>query len=389
MTNREQNRASILRKGLRASGVALAMAVILASTSLAAQAAQGYKILYTFTGGADGDRPGGDLIRDAAGNFYGAASYGGSGGWGTVFKLDARGDETVLYNFPSDESQGSVPKGALALDAAGSLYGTTYAGGAYLKGTIFKVDPAGTETMLHSFNGSDGSSPSSGLIRDSNGNLYGTTFDGGTYGCGVVFRVDATGEFTVLHHLALAEGCLLFGSLVRDAAGNLYGTGFMGGTYESGTAFKLDVSGTLTVLHDFSDEPDAARPNAGLLRDGAGNLYGTTQIGGVFESGAVFKIDAEGTETVLYSFTGGADGSQPLGRLIRDAKGSLYGTTSLGGASGQGTVFKLDSAGVETVLHSFRGRQDSGSPFTGLTPDGRGTLSGTTLTTAFEIRAYR
>jgi uncharacterized repeat protein (TIGR03803 family) len=167
-----------------------------------------------------------------------------------------------------------------------------------------------------------------------------------------------------------------------DAAGNLYGTAYVGGdpTCGCGTVFKLDPSGNATVLHAFTEGTDGGLPQAGLIRDAAGNLYGTTQIGGSSNAGTVFKVDTAGNETVLYSFTGGADGGSPLGGVSRDAAGNLYGTTQLGGSPQlqAGTVFKLDTSGKLTALHTFTGGADGSNPFAGVIRDSAGNLYGTT-----------
>jgi uncharacterized repeat protein (TIGR03803 family) len=187
------------------------------------------------------------------------------------------------------------------------------------------------------------------LVRDKAGNLYGTTLQGsplnciGTGGCGVVFKLDTTGTETVLHTFVGPDGTYPIGDLVRDKAGNLYGTTYAGGTYGEGTVFKLDTTGTETVLYSFTGLADGAVPRAGLVRDKAGNLYGTTVEGGNLSCscGVVFKLDPAGGETLLHTFTGGADGGILYGGLVRDKAGNLYGTTANGGASGAGTVFKL------------------------------------------------
>jgi uncharacterized repeat protein (TIGR03803 family) len=229
-----------------------------------------------------------------------------------------------------------------------------------------------TFTVLHSFKGgTDGESPYGGVVRDTAGNLYGTTAQGGAFSNGTVFKLDTTGKETVLYSFTGgADGAIPLAGLIRDAAGNLYGTTEVGGdlTCNSGigcgTVFKLHTTGKETVLHSFTGNPDGASPFAGVIRDAAGNLYGTTPKGGALNSGTVFKLDTTGKETVLYSFAGGADGSYPDAAVIRDAAGNLYGNTFFGGTYNFGTVFKLDSTGKETVLYRFR------KPTNGLYPVG-------------------
>jgi uncharacterized repeat protein (TIGR03803 family) len=186
--------------------------------------------------------------------------------------------------------------------------------------------------------------------------------------------------YTVLHRFTGADGRIPseYGHLIEDPAGNFYGTTVSGGASNWGVVFKLDTTGTETVLHSFTGSADGGYPLAGLIRDSAGNLYGTTQSAGIGLAGVVFKVDTAGTETVLYAFTGGADGAYPLGGLVRDSAGNLYGTASGGGASSQGAVFKVDTTGTETVLYSFTGGEDGGYPLAGLTQDSAGNLYGTT-----------
>jgi uncharacterized repeat protein (TIGR03803 family) len=318
------------------------------------------------------------LVRDAAGNLYGTTLGGGAAKSGTVFKLDTDGRETVLHSFTGAAGDGSNPYAGLILDAAGNLYGTTVYSGdlacdpPYGCGTVFKLDAAGTETVLYRFTrtGGDGALPYGGLVRDAAGNLYGTTAGGGDLscgdgdGCGIVFKVDSTGKETVLHIFTGTggDGSDPFDALILDAAGNLYGTTSAGGNgspcpYGSrscGTVFKLDTTGKETVLHNFSGL-DGAGPFAGLIRDSAGNFYGTTEFGGDMSCsilgtpgcGTVFKLDTAGTLTVLHSFTG-SDGANPISGLIRDAADNFYGTTEFGGDlptcdsdPGCGVVFKL------------------------------------------------
>jgi uncharacterized repeat protein (TIGR03803 family) len=298
-----------------------------------------------------------------------------------IYKLDSTGKETVLYSFAGPPIDGANPNSGLVRDLAGNLYGTTQFGGVSNNGVVFKLDSAGNEAVLHSFEGapSDGGLPCAGLLRDLAGNLYGTTYQGGALGMGVVFKLDSTGKETVTHSFAgsPADGARPCAVLIRDFWGNLYGSAQTGGA-NNGVAFKLDPAGKLTVLHSFMGYPtDGSSPWAGLIRDFAGNFYGTTIFAGASNNGVVFKLDATGKETVLHSFAGGpADGSQSLAGLLRDLAGNLYGTTALGGAGNAGVVFKLDSTGRETVLHNFGG-PDGAGPYDGLISVG-GSFYGTT-----------
>jgi uncharacterized repeat protein (TIGR03803 family) len=262
-------------------------------------------------------------------------------------------------------------------DAAGNLYGTTYNGGTTGYGVVYKLDTTGHETVLYSFTGgADGGYPSAGVVGDSAGNLYGTTFSGGTANAGVVFRLDQTGHETVLYSFTGgADGSGPYAGVIRDSAGNLYGTTYYGGAAVLGVVYKLDTTGHETVLHAFTGVADGSGPQAGVIRDPAGNLYGTTRSAGTAGGGIVYKLDTTGHETVLYNFTRGSD---PLAGVIRDSSGNLYGTTANGGTANAGVVYKLDPTGHETVLYSFSGGADGSSPYAGVIRDSAGNVYGTT-----------
>jgi uncharacterized repeat protein (TIGR03803 family) len=350
---------------------------------------QTFSVLHSFASETDGDRPD-SLIRDAAGNFYGTTYYGGVwGSKGVVFKLDTTGKETVLYRFKGPDGDG--PDGVVR-DAAGNLYGATSFGGSGCGqqgcGTVFKLDANGNETVLHRFGGKgDGTFPTAGVIRDAAGTLYGTTYTGGVLslcgaGCGTIFKVDERGKETVLHRFTGgADGLGPYGGLIRDGAGNLYGT------TQTGTVFKLDATGKFTVLHTLN-ETEGCYSSASLFRDAAGNLYGTASGCGEFGGGTVFKVDPSGKTTVLYNFTGGTDGGGPYGPVVRDKTGNVYGTTGFGGdltslcalvnnTPGCGVVFKIDTAGQYSVLHTFDGT-DGQWAYYGVIQDAAGNLYGTT-----------
>jgi uncharacterized repeat protein (TIGR03803 family) len=248
-------------------------------------------------------------------------------------------------------------------DTAGNLYGTTQSGGPYGYGRVFKLAPDGTETDLYSFR--KRADADARLIADSAGNLYGTTLTegrGGGLRCGTVYKLTQAGILTVLHTFAGGnDGCHPYAGLIKDASGTLYGTTVHGGAYDGGAAFKIQSDGVETVLHSFGGPGDGKLPYAGLTLDDAGNLYGTTYKGGLNKSGIIFLLTPAGTETVLHSFgpVGGLDGRWPFGGVVRDRAGNLYGTTSAGGIKeslcrrGCGTVFRLAPDGSETVLHFF------------------------------------
>ncbi len=245
---------------------------------------------------------------------------------------------------------------------------------------------ANTESVLYSFCNqpgcADGSVPYDNLIADGNGNLYGTTYQGGTSGNGTVFKLSPTGTETVLYSFTGGnDGGIPYAGLVMDASGNLYGTTVAGGASGNGTVFKVASDGTETVLWTFTGGNDGASPLGRLKLDKKGNLYGTAYLGGASGNGNVFKLSPKGKETVLYSFTGGSDGANPFAGLIRDKRGNLYGTTSAGGAAYSGTAFKLAKDGTFTLLYSFCSQSrctDGGTPFGGLIADTQGNLYGTT-----------
>jgi uncharacterized repeat protein (TIGR03803 family) len=378
-----------------ATRIAFALALMLGAEFVVTQFAQAqtFSVLYSFTGTTDGANPWAGLIEDGAGNLYSTTAFGGASGGGVVFMLDATATETVLYSFTGG-TDGAWPFGGLVRDEAGNLYGTTSIGGdlSCSCGTVFKLDPTGKVTALHTFTGYpvDGAFPWA-VVSDKAGNLYGTTSSGGAYGDGIVFNLDPTGKEALLHTFTGGpDGSFSLGDLILDGAGNLYGTTFYGGRgcgVGCGEVFKLSKTDKLTLLHSFTGTPDGQGPHAGVIRDAAGTLYGTTSFGGAHGWGTVFKLDKTGTETVLHSFTGGADGGRTRGSgLVRDAAGNLYGTTFSGGSgscqgssygAGCGVVFKVNKAGKETVLHRFTGT-DGAQPRAGLLRDAAGNLYGTT-----------
>jgi uncharacterized repeat protein (TIGR03803 family) len=398
-------------ESIRLSTVASVMAACL-MTLLAAQSvqAQTYTVLYTFTGWSDGGNPAG-VIQDAKGNLYGTTFEGGdfsnscSGLCGVVFKLSKTGKETVLHNF-TDYPDGKQPLAGVIRDAEGNLYGTTDGGGTHGAGAVFKLSRTGKETALYNFcsanNCEDGGYPAAGVIEDAKGNLYGTTAYGGVGSsctqCGTVFKLSKTGKHTVLYRFTGgADGGYPLGGVIQDAQGNLYGTTFYGGDLSCnppngcGVVFKLSKMGKETVLHSFTGGADGGNPSAGLIQDTKRNFYGTTENGGDLSCisgglgcGVVFKLSKTGRETVLHSFTGGADGWNPSG-VIQDTQGNLYGTTYYGGHCGNrfgcGTVFEVSKTGRETVLYRFCSQSvcsDGLWPQAALIRDAQGNLYGTT-----------
>lgn len=328
-------------------------------------------ILYSFAGGSDGKYPDGTLSMDSSGNLYGTTRAGGSADLGTVFELAPNGSggytESVLHAFTGG-SDGQVPVGRLIVDSGGILYGTTeFGGGSNDTGTVFKLVPNGsggyTESILYSFaGGSDGANPVSGVVTDNAGNLYGTTAYGGSGGTipgyGTVFELTSNGsggytESVLYRFTGGSDGANPFNGVIVDNAGNFYGTTVNGGgSQNDGIAFKLAPNGSggyiESVLYSFSGGSDGANPSSGFIMDNAGNLYGETSFGGGSNnSGTVFMLTPNGSggyaESILYSFTGGSDGSIPSGGLIMDNTGGMYGTAGYGGegGSGYGTAFEI------------------------------------------------
>jgi uncharacterized repeat protein (TIGR03803 family) len=368
-----------------------------------------YKELYSFKGHPDAANPAASLI-DMNGTFYSTTTSGGAYVLkGTVFSISPSGTEHVVHSF-GHVNDGVLPYASL-IDLNGELYGTTLGGGVGKCattsavggcGAVFSVSTAGEERVLYSFKGGskDGVQPRASLI-DVNGTLYGTTASGGAakcnisgaaHACGTVFSVSPTGKERVLYAFRGTPDASGPSAGLVDVNGTLYGTTIGGGTYDEGTVFSVSRTGKERVLHSFgctnsSSCADGSEPQASLI-DVNGTLYGTTSGGGAYEEGTVFSVTRTGKARVLYSFGSHAnDGIAPYASLI-DVKGTLYGTTMNGGATtckissssadGCGTVFSLSTLGTEHVLHSFGGIEDGVLPYASLI-DVNGTLYGTTF----------
>ena len=386
--------------------------------------AQTLTVLHTFPAfDGDGIYPYSPLWLDTRGNLYGTTFQGGDvgSGFGTVFKMTKSGDDTILFNFNYYSGVGAFPTQPLLRTADGTIYGTALAGNGG-SGVVFKLSPKGKETILYSFVGGQNSNPkipSSGVVMDAAGNLYGATSSGGhsvchsePY-CGTIYKLDPKGKLTVLHSFTGgSDGAAPSGNLIMDKAGNLYGVTIFGGDSSCplliagipgcGVVFKMDPAGKETVLYKFKGGKDGAAPTAGsgLLMDADGNLYGTTAYGGEFGQacevaegrdnygcGTVFKLASDGKFTLLHEFRNdGSEGVTPNGGLVSDPSGNLYGTNSeeslVEGIGG--TVFKLSPAGKLTVLYNFEGQTDS--PTAGLVRDSSGNLYGPTIANVFKIK---
>jgi uncharacterized repeat protein (TIGR03803 family) len=300
-------------------------------------------VLHSFVS-SDGCSPLANLVNDSAGNLYGTTAYGGASNNGAIFRFDSLGTLTVLYSFTGGVD-GEYPGAAVVLDSAGNIYGTTSLDGLG-SGTVFELDSAGNFATLHSFaGGNDGSAPSGPLLLEK-GHLYGLTrYGGGSAacggGCGTLFQVNlATGQESVLYRFTRGDGSYPVAGLISDHNGNLYGVTETGGSKGFGTVFQFDIqAGQLTSLHSLV-HADGFNPMGTLARDSQGNLYGTTYGGGRHGYGTAFVLDLAGTLTVLHAFRG-RPGSEPKAGLVLDSRGDLYGTTTGFSSTGSGLVFEI------------------------------------------------
>jgi uncharacterized repeat protein (TIGR03803 family) len=368
-------------------------------------------------GSTDGTNPAANVTLDSAGNLYGTALYGGPGGYGIVFQLTPKSNgtwtETILYAFQGAASKdGADPTGGVTFDSEGNLYGTTTYGGSTKSpcptngcGTIFKLnhDARGwTENILYEFHdGSDGEYPSTDLVIDTAGNLYGTI--PAAINVGNLFELSpasGTWNLTVLHVFAGVQNDGYEPNAVTiDAAGNLFGTTYLGGANSFGVVFEMTPGSggwQYSVLYTFANTGDGGNPLTGVTVDGSGNIYGTTWYGATgSKNGAVFELSQSAgggwTESVLYSFAGGTDGSFPGGSPLF-VGGNLYGNTKYGGPANAGTIYELAPASgggwSESVAYSFPAT-DGSYPFGDLVADSSGNLYGTTSGGGFnECFAY-
>jgi uncharacterized repeat protein (TIGR03803 family) len=384
------------RAGMRTLSLAGLAAVALAGPAPAGAAT--FKTLYSFSGGADGAAPIGQLAMGKDGLLYGTTSLAGAGGAGTVYRLDpASGVLTTLYAFTGG-ADGFLPVAGVILDAKGMVYGTTEEGGAFACpdrqgcGTAWRLDPATLKlTTLVSFPGGTGGSQPTGALLLYGGLLYGSTQLGGysdgqgDLGSGTLFSLDPkTRALTTLHEFGLPgvkDGIEPESSLTVGPDGRLYGSASLGGPNNAGTLYAIDpISDAFSVLHGFDYHVDGFGPDCRVIFL-QGQIIGTTRAGGPTQAadGTVFSFDPNsGVLTTLYSIAGQQDGLFPLGGVVRGPKGLLYGVASQGGQSGAGTVFAVSpKTGKFTLLHDFDGA-DGSQPSGELLLDEKSILYGVT-----------
>lgn len=367
-----------------------------------------FRIIHTFRGGNDAAFPIGPLTFDSAGFLYGTSPVGGSttacggSGCGTVFRLgltNGHWSERVLMNFA--DTLGTLPVGPLVFDGSGNVFGIDESNGvengqSYL-GRLFEGinngDGTYTESTIHYFTGgSDGIGANAGLVRDSAGNLYGSTNSGGALNNnGVVFEFspngDGTWSETFPYTFGQGKTYIPNGNMLIDGLGNLYGTTEQGGAYQWGSVYKLSqASGVWSIesLYDFTGAIDQGPGSSGLAMDAAGNLYGTTQFGGTYGVGLLYKLTPTNGYwhfSPIHSFTGSTDGGYPWGQLVVDSSGNIYGSTLTGGVFQYGTAYKFahgtNGRWTETVLHSFTNGADGSQP-QGVVLDSTGNIYGVT-----------
>lgn len=309
----------------------------------------------------------GNIIQAADGDFYGTTEFNGAFGWGTVFRMTPDGVVTVLHAFTDNEGQ--RPMAGLIQARDGDFYGTTSGGGPIDCappvgcGTIFKITAAGVITFLHVFDGQHGRTPLSALLQASDGNFYGTAVNGGAANSGTVFKMTPDGTMTIVHDFSGDDGAFAEGPLIQATDGNLYGMTAGGGTgpcrpYKGcGTVYRLTLAGEFTVLYSFGGGVSGEFPTSALLQATDGNFYGTTS--GTYDyyydsisAGTIFRMTPAGIVTTLHAFSGGTDGSHPMGALIEGAPGIFY-TTTAGGPSGLGSVVKMTQSGSLTLLRAL------------------------------------
>ena len=285
------------------------------------------------------------LAQGRDGNFYTESNGGGASGNGTVFKVSPSGTTTVIHSF--DGTDGANAIGGMTLGTDGNLYGDTWSGGSFGNGITFKITPAGTETALHNFaDNGDGANPANVLVRNST-LFYGTTNNASAE---TIYQVTSGGVLKTLHTFSNADG-QAGGQLLLGSDGNIYGGMNQGGTFGFGTAFKMTPKGVLTVLHNFNiTDGDQAAP--GMVEITPGKFYGTTELGGSTGDGVVYSLTSSGTFSVLHSLSSSTDGHQVLDPTLA-TDGNVYGLTVSGGSANCGTIFKVTAVGAFSVVYPF------------------------------------
>ncbi|MFT3682978.1 MAG: T9SS type A sorting domain-containing protein [Ferruginibacter sp.] len=337
-----------------------------------------YTVLRHFNYATDGTNPKGHLVQGKDSAFYGITYGGGANGVGTIFKITSTGTFTVLRHL-NKTTDGGQSYSSLLEGTDGNLYGATYSGGTNSYGTIFKITKAGVFTVLrHLSSTTDGAYPQGDLIQATDGAIYGSCYSGGSKGNGTIFKITTAGVFTVLRHLTSStDGGNPFGNLYQHTDGALYGLNRTGGTSTSGTAYKITTGGTFTILHSFVPATEGSTPNGGFTRGSDGNLYAMTNTGGAYGFGTAFRMTTTGTVTVIAAFNGAKNGNTPMESLVKGKDSAYYGTASIGGAYGHGTIFKI-CAGVTTTLYSFNRNVTGGTPQGSLIQATDGNFYGTT-----------
>jgi uncharacterized repeat protein (TIGR03803 family) len=358
---------------------ALVFATTLVPSASFAQPSESLETLYAMRG--SNGAPHGAPVIAADGTLYGVTQYGGIF-YGSIFALhpDGGGGYTYEELYAFHAIDGLQPVAGLLLGSDGFLYGTTgylISGG---EGTVFRFDPEfRVLTTLHSFTGTDGALPQGALIEGGDGFFYGTTRLGGDMNYGTVYRIDASGNFTRLHSFSDTDGREPFGKLYRAANGDLYGTVSSGaGPNDQGAVFRIDGNGTTSIVHAFSGSPtDGGVPKGGMILAGDGKLYGATAGGGANGEGALYRITLPATLEVFYSFNG-TDGTSPYDDLaLSESDGTIVGTTNSGGTHDLGTVYRLTLPGTVSSLHSFDG-SDGKTPYSGVVVAESGDIFGVT-----------
>lgn len=420
--------SATLRRG-RWKNIGILCLIWTAAIAMRGQTLPTLTTLHAFTGAPDGVAPEAGLIQATDGNFYGTTDAGGisqgctqapNEGCGTVFKMTPGGTVTILHSFceqgGNECPDGYFPKSPLIQATDGNFYGLTENGGAHAAGTLFKITPEGTLTTIYAFcsqascadGGYDGFE-GPGLVQGADGNFYGTAPYGGSHLHGTIFRITPSGTLTVLYNFCSAgfgcpDGYYPHAGLILASDGNFYGTTTNGGNLppeNGGTVFKITPGGTFTTLYKFCSQggeacTDGNAPDAPVFQGNDGNFYGTTLFGGAHAGGVIFKVTPTGAQTTLYSFCAQsrcADGYSPFGSLLQSSDGNLYGTATFGGIEtgfpvcsnegGCGTVFKITPTGTFSLLHRFcslSGCTDGAQPgFVALTMGRDRNMYGTTF----------